>query len=67
MRIWEMSKRTFTPEPVVATLRLMEMSIGQGKTVALAYREAGITKQDFRRRREEYGALGGGCTFIRET
>jgi hypothetical protein len=42
-----MPKRTFTPEQVVAKLRQIEVFISQGKTIALACKEAGITEQTF--------------------
>ena len=37
-----MPKRTFTPEQVVAKLRQIEVLLSQGKTIALACKEAGI-------------------------
>ena len=52
-----MPKRTFTPEQIVAKLRQIEVLMGQGKTVTLAAKEAGITDQTFYRWREEYGGL----------
>ena len=52
-----MPKRTFTPEQVVTKLRQIEVLVNQGKTVALACKEAGITEQTFYRWRKEYGGL----------
>ena len=52
-----MPKRTFTPEQVVAKLRQIEVLLSQGKTIALACKEAGITEQTFYRWRKEYGGL----------
>ena len=52
-----MAKRTFTPEQIVAKLRQVEVQLSQGKTVALASKEAGITEQTFYRWRKEYGGL----------
>lgn len=52
-----MPKRTFTPEQIVAKLRQIEVLMGQGKTVTLAAKEAGITDQTFYRWRKEYGGL----------
>ena len=52
-----MPKKTFTPEQIVGKLRQIEVLIGQGKTVPLACREAGIVEQTFYRWRKEYGGL----------
>jgi len=52
-----MPKKTFTPEQIVAKLRQIEVLVGQGKTVPLACKEAGITDQTFYRWRKEYGGL----------
>jgi transposase-like protein len=52
-----MPKKAFTPEQVVAKLRQIEVLLSQGKTIALACREAGITEQTFYRWRKEYGGL----------
>jgi putative transposase len=42
-----MPKRTFTPEQVVAKLRQIEVFMSQGKTIALACKEAGITQEPY--------------------
>ena len=52
-----MAKKRFSPEPIVTLLRQIEVTIGQGKSAQLAYREAGISKQNFYRWRKEYGGL----------
>src|SRR5215831_7780980 len=52
-----MPKKTFTPEQIVPKLRQIEVLIGQGKTVPLACKDAGITAQTFYRWRKEYGGL----------
>ena len=52
-----MPKKTFTPEQIVGKLRQIEVLVGQGKTVPLACKEAGITDQTFYRWRKEYGGL----------
>ena len=52
-----MPKKTFTPEQIVPKLRQIEVLIGQGKSVPLACKEAGITAQTFYRWRKEYGGL----------
>jgi transposase-like protein len=51
-----MPKKAFTPEQIVPKLRQIEVLIGQGKTVPLACKDAGITAQTFYRWRKEYGA-----------
>jgi len=52
-----MPKKAFTPEQIVAKLRQIEVLMSQGKTIALACKEAGITEQTFYRWRKEYGGL----------
>jgi hypothetical protein len=46
-----------TAERVVNLLRQIEVSVANGKSTALACREAAITEQTYYRRRKEYGAL----------
>ena len=52
-----MPKKTYTPEQIVAKLRQIEVLVGQGKTVPLACKDAGITDQTYYRWRKEYGGL----------
>ena len=52
-----MPRKTFTPEQIVAKLRQIEVLTGQGKAVALACKEAGISEQSYYRWRKEYGGL----------
>jgi putative transposase len=52
-----MPKKTFTPEQIVGKLRQIEVLMGQGKTVPLACKEAGIVDQTYYRWRREYGGL----------
>jgi transposase-like protein len=52
-----MAKQRYTPEQIVGKLRQIEVLIGQGKTVPVACREAGIIDQTFYRWRKEYGGL----------
>ena len=52
-----MPKKTFAPEQIVGKLRQIEVLVGQGKTVPLACKEAGVTAQTFYRWRKEYGGL----------
>ena len=51
------TKRSFTPEQIVAKLREVEVLMAQGKRVALASKEAGISQQSYYRWRKEYGGL----------
>ncbi len=46
-----------SPEQVVNLLRQIEVSVANGKTTALACKEAGITDQTYYRWRKEYGGL----------
>ena len=42
-----MPKR-FTPEQIIATLRQIEVQLAQGKSVALACKDAAISEQNYR-------------------
>ena len=44
-------------EQVVLTLRQIEVQPAQGKSIAIACREAGICEQSYDRWRKEYGGL----------
>ena len=50
-------RKKHTPEQVVNLLRQIEVAVAQGKTTALAYKEARITEQSYYRWRKEYGGL----------
>ena len=52
-----MGKKRYTPEQIVAKLRQIEVLVAQGKSVALACKEAGISEQTYYRWRKEYGGL----------
>jgi transposase-like protein len=52
-----MARRKHTAEQIIATLRQVEIAIGNGKTTPQACREAGITEQTYYRWRKEYGGL----------
>jgi len=52
-----MAGRKHTAEQIIAILRQIEVSIGNGKTNPQAFREAGITEQTYYRWRKEYGGL----------
>ena len=46
-----------SPEQIVNVLRQIEVAIANGKSTALACKEAGITEQTYYRWRKEYGGL----------
>ena len=46
-----------SPEQIVATLRQIEVQLAQGKSLALACKEAGLSEQSYYRWRREYGGL----------
>src|SRR3954470_12322559 len=48
--------RKVSPEQIVVTLRQIEV-LAQGKSLALACKEAGIAEQSYYRWRREYGGL----------
>ena len=47
----------FTPEQIVAKLRQIEVHLSQGRSIALACRDAEISEQSYYRWRKEYGGL----------
>jgi putative transposase len=50
-------RKKHTPEQVVNLLRQIEVAVAQGKTTALACKEAEITEQSYYRWRKGYGGL----------
>lgn len=52
-----MARKGFTPEQIVAKLRQIEVHLSQGRSIALACREAEISEQSYYRWRKEYGGL----------
>ena len=52
-----MRKKAFTAEQIVTVLRQIEIAVGQGKSVPIACREAGISDVSYYRWRKEYGGL----------
>ena len=52
-----MPTKKHTPEQVINKLREAEVALAQGKTVAEASRQIGVTEQTFYRWRSEYGGL----------
>ena len=49
--------RRVSPEQVVVMLRQIEVQLAQGKSLALACKEAGVSEQSPYRWRKEYGGL----------
>ncbi len=49
--------KRFSAEQIVAMLRQIEVHVAQGKSLALACKEAGISEQSYYRWRKEYGGL----------
>ena len=49
--------KKYQPEQVVNLLRQIEVAVANGKTTALACKEAGIVEQTYFRWRKEYGGL----------
>ena len=52
-----MPRKKHTPEQVINKLREAEVVLAQGRTVAEASRQTGVTEQTFYRWRNEYGGL----------
>ena len=52
-----MAKKLYTAEEILGKLRQAEVLIGQGRTVAEACREIGVTEVTYFRWRKEYGGL----------
>ena len=52
-----MPKKRFSPEQIIAKLRQIEVQLAQGKSIALACKDAAISEQSYFRWRKEYGGL----------
>ena len=52
-----MARKSYSAEQIVAKLREVEGLMAQGKSVALACKDAGISQQSYFRWRKEYGGL----------
>ena len=52
-----MPRKSFTPQQIIAKLRLIEVAMGCGKTAQLACKEASISEQSYYRWRKEYSGL----------
>jgi len=52
-----MSKQNYTPEQIIVKLRSIEILCNQGKTVAEAVRQEGISEQTYYTWRKKYGGM----------
>jgi len=52
-----MPKKRFSSEQIIAKLRQIEVQLAQGKSIALACKDAAISEQSYFRWRKEYGGL----------
>ncbi len=52
-----MPKKRFSSEQIIAKLRQIEVQLAQGKSIALACKDAAISEQSYYRWRKEYGGL----------
>jgi transposase-like protein len=52
-----MPKKRFSSEQIIAKLRPIEVQLAQGKSIALACKDAAISEQSYFRWRKEYGGL----------
>ena len=52
-----MPRRGHSPEQILNKLRQVEVTVANGKTVALSVRQIGVTEQTFYRWRSEYRGL----------
>jgi len=52
-----MARKNYTTEQIIVILRKVEVLCAQGKTVACALREVGISEMTYYRWRKEYGGM----------
>lgn len=52
-----MPKKRFSSEQIITKLRQIEVQLAQGKSIALACKDAAISEQSYFRWRQEYGGL----------
>ena len=63
VRIWDtskgdsMSRKRYTAEQIIGPLRQAEIRTSEGKTIAEAVRELGISEQTYYRWRKQYGGM----------
>ena len=50
-------RKNWSAEEIIAKLRLIEVQLAQGKSLALACKEAEISEQSYDRWRKEYGGV----------
>ena len=50
-------RKNWSAEALIAKLRLIEVQLAQGKSLALACKEAEISEQSYYRWRREYGGI----------
>ena len=55
-----MAKKSYSAEQIIQLLREVEIHTSEGKTVARAARQTGVTEQTYYRWRKEYGGLNTG-------
>ena len=55
-----MAKKRYTAEQIIHLLREVEIHTSEGKTIARAARQIGVTEQTYYRWRKEYGGLNSG-------
>ena len=54
----KMPKKSCSTEQIISKLHQIEVLVAQGKSVAVACKEAGVSEQTYYRWRKEYGACG---------
>jgi transposase-like protein len=52
-----MARKRYTAEQIIGHLRQAEIRISEGKTIAEAARELGVSEQTYYRWRKEYGGM----------
>jgi transposase-like protein len=52
-----MKRSRHTPEQVIRKLREAEVMLGEGRTIAEAAKELGVSEQTFHRWRNQYGGM----------
>jgi transposase-like protein len=52
-----MAKRRYTSEEIIHKLREVDVSLGQGKTIAEACKAIGVTDHSYFRWRKQFGGL----------
>ena len=55
-----MARKSYSAEQIIQLLREVEIHTSEGKTVARAARQIGVTEQTYYRWRKEYGGLNTG-------